>query len=56
MSKAVTAEQGLSNRSLVLQAEELWLTVEKVWEQLPLETIARAYSGDHQIVNGNPAV
>lgn len=51
MSKGVTAEQGLSHGSLVLQGEELWTAVEKVWEQLPLDTIARAYSGHHQIVN-----
>jgi len=40
MSKAATADQGLSNGSVVLQAEELWSTVQKVWNNLLLDTIA----------------
>jgi len=50
MSKAVPAEQGLSNGSIVLQAEELWLTVQ-VWDDLPLDTIARSFAGNHQIAS-----
>jgi hypothetical protein len=52
LSKAVTAEQGLSFGSCVLRQEQLWAIMQKVWEDLPLETIARAYAGHHQIVNG----
>lgn len=51
MSKEVTAEQGLSHGSHVLETEQLWTLVKKCWEDFPLDTIARAYSGHHQIVN-----
>jgi hypothetical protein len=51
MSKEVTAEQGLSHGSHVLEAEELWRVVEHCWASFPEETIARAYTGHHQIVN-----
>ena len=51
MSKAVTQEQSLTFASNVMQLEEIWNTATKVWEQLPLETIARAYAGHHQMVN-----
>lgn len=51
MSKRVSAEQGLGNGSRVLEGEQLWDTVSKAWESLPEETIARAYTGHHQIVN-----
>jgi hypothetical protein len=51
MSKAVTAKQGLINGSLLIDNEELWSYVEQVWEEFPLETIARAYAGHHQVVN-----
>ena len=51
MSKAVTAKQGVKNGSLLIENEELWSYVKEVWKELPLETIARAYSGLHQVVN-----
>ena len=51
MSKEVTAEQGLSHGSHVLETEQLWKVVTKCWEEFPAETIARAYAGHHQIVN-----
>jgi len=51
MSKRVSAEQGLGNGSRVLEGEQLWDTVLAAWESLPEETIARAYTGHHQIVN-----
>jgi hypothetical protein len=43
MSKAVTAKQGLKNGSLVIDKEEIWSSVEEVYEELALETMARAY-------------
>jgi hypothetical protein len=51
MSKAVTAKQGLKNGSLLIDNEELWSYVKEVWEELPVETIARAYHSHHQVVN-----
>lgn len=51
MSKVSMAEQGLGKDSLYLEAEDLYRTVVKVWNELPLETIARSYLGHHQLVN-----
>lgn len=51
MSKEVTAEQGLSNGSHVLETEQLWEMVKQCWGEFPVETIARALSGHHQIAN-----
>jgi hypothetical protein len=51
MSKAVTAKQGLKNGSLVIDKEEIWGYVEELYEELALETIARAYSSHHQVAS-----
>jgi len=51
MSKDVTAEQGLMNGSYVLEGEQLWQYIKRVWETMKLTTIARTYAGHHQIVN-----
>jgi hypothetical protein len=51
LSKRVTALQGKSKRSLVLEGEELFQLATKAWEELPLSVIARSYAGHHQIVN-----
>lgn len=51
MSKEATAEQRPSHGSNVLEAEQLWKAVTKCWEEFPVEAIARAYAGHHQIVN-----
>ena len=51
MSKDVTAEQGLMNGSYVLEGEQLWQYIKRVWERMKLSTIARTYAGHHQIVN-----
>jgi hypothetical protein len=51
MSKDVTAEQGLMNGSYVLEGEQLWQYVKRVWEKMKLSTTAQTYAGNHQIVN-----
>lgn len=51
MSKAVTAEQGLSKGGHVLQGEELWSAMQKCWNAFPEETIARSFLHHHQMVN-----
>jgi hypothetical protein len=51
MLKDVTAEQGLIIGSYVLEGEQLWQYVKRVWEKMELSTIARTYAGHHQIVN-----
>ena len=51
MSKHVTAVQGENYGGLVLEGEQLWTCVQQVWNDLPLTTIARAYTAHHQIVN-----
>ena len=48
MSKIVTAQQG--GRPLH-SSDELWNAVKNVWDSFPNETIARAYTSHHQIVN-----
>jgi hypothetical protein len=47
----VTAVQGENYGGLVLEGEQLWTCVQQVWNELPLTTIARAYTAHHQIVN-----
>ena len=51
LSKRVSNEQGMTNRSYILRGEQLWETVKESWNKMPLSTIARAYAGHHQIVN-----
>lgn len=51
LSKQVTALQGLSKKSLVLEGEELFRLAKQAWDELELSTIARSYAGHHQIVN-----
>ncbi len=51
MSKMVTNKQGNSNASKVLQTEQLWDFIQTCWNEFPLETVAHAYAGHHQIVN-----
>jgi hypothetical protein len=51
LSKQVTALQGLSKKSLVLEGKELFRLAKQAWDELPLLTIARSYAGHHQIVN-----
>jgi hypothetical protein len=51
MSKAVTAKQGLKIGCLLVDNEELWSYVEEVFEDLPPQTIARAYSS-HRFRSG----
>ena len=46
-----TFTQGLMNGSYVLEGEQLWQYIKRVWETMKLTTIARTYAGHHQIVN-----
>jgi hypothetical protein len=51
MSKSVTWEQAATNGSLVLEGEQLWECVQRVWQKLEHDVIGRSYLGHHQIVN-----
>ena len=51
ISKRVSREQGISNRSEVFTTDEIWETVEKCWEDFDMDTLARAFVRHHQIVN-----
>lgn len=43
LAKAVTAMQGLNNRSLYLTTEKLWELLQKGWDEYPVEKIARLF-------------
>eukprot|EP00978_Attheya_sp_CCMP212_P014295 scaffold36374_cov58-Attheya_sp.AAC.1 len=51
MAKRVTETQGLFNKGRYLQGEALWDAIEKVWNECPEETLARAYVHHGQMVN-----
>jgi hypothetical protein len=51
LSKRITAEQGLSNRSHLFSQDQLWDAIQSCWKQFPLDTIARSYIMHHQVVN-----
>ena len=51
MSKAVTEQQSLTKHSQLLEGEELWSIANKVYDDLPADTVARSYAGHHQMVN-----
>jgi hypothetical protein len=51
MAKRVTETQGLFNRGRYLQGEALWDAIDKVWNEFPEETLARAYVHHGQMVN-----
>jgi hypothetical protein len=51
MSKSVLVAQGLTHGSHVLEKEHLWELVNKAWDNLPLDSLARAYVRHHQVVN-----
>ena len=52
LSKLVSKEQGLHNGSQLFRDEdELWKTVEKCWNALPLDALARAYVRNSQIAS-----
>jgi hypothetical protein len=49
MAKKVTEDQGLTNRSRILQGEALWEAMERVFVQYPPETLARSFCHHQQI-------
>ena len=51
MSKSVLVTEGLTHSSHVLEKEHLWELVTKAWDDLPLDSIARAYVRYHQVIN-----
>jgi hypothetical protein len=51
MSKSVSVAQGLTHSSHVLEREHLWELVNKAWEHLPLDSLARAYVQHHQVAS-----
>jgi hypothetical protein len=52
LSKDVSREQSLHHGSRMACSEDrIWELAQKVYKELPAETLARAYAGHHQIVN-----
>ena len=48
LAKRDTEAQGLENGIAYLQGEQLWSTVEKVWQEYLVVTLARSYVHYHQ--------
>ena len=51
MSKRVSAEQGVLNGSRIMANEELWELVQRVYNNMPLDIIARSFAHHVQMVN-----
>ena len=51
MSKHVSREQGISNRSDIYSNDAIWHSVLKCWQDFPSDVIARAFIRHRQIVN-----
>jgi hypothetical protein len=47
----VSELQGVAKGSFALEGEELYRLSLEAWNKLPLETIARAYAGHHQVAS-----
>jgi hypothetical protein len=52
LSKDVSREQALNDGSQMARSEDhVWELANTVWGDFPVETLARAYAGHHQIIN-----
>ena len=51
LSKKVSEMQGVSNRSKVLDVDQIWEFVQKAYDEISLDTIGRAFAHHVQMVN-----
>ena len=51
LSKMVSAQQGLTNGSHVMDIDKAWNIVQQCYNNMSMDTIARAYVHHHQMVN-----